>query len=218
MPTGYARSKLVAEHVLQNAVERNGADTTILRIGQIVPSERTGSRLWNPSEMIPLMVRSALSTGALPDVPAKGGSDMCSWIKTDVLVRTVMEIAGLVHGDSGVKEEERIGRLVYNIVHPRPLSWKSEFLQALREAGLNFEVVGWEEWLQRLERSEGDVEKNPSRKLLDFWKNQTRGDRKTDVVFETDFAENKSETLRNAGAVVAATYVTHLLEAWQAVW
>ena len=217
-PTGYARSKLIAERMIENAVANSGADATILRIGQIVPSMTSGSMLWNPDEMIPSMVRSALPTGVLPNRPGVGGSDACSWIEVDVLSQAILEIGGIGKIEVGSKER----RLVYNLVHPHLFSWHSAFLPALQAAGLEFETVSWDAWLRKLKDSEQDVGKNPSRKLLGFWEAARAGGTKElggkEVVFETKAAEARSESLRMAGSVVDGTYVGGLLEAWKEIW
>ncbi|KAF8862994.1 putative NRPS-like enzyme [Acephala macrosclerotiorum] len=211
-PTGYARSKLIAERMLEAASQNFGADATILRIGQIVPStaKGEGSMLWNPNEMIPLMVRSALVTGALPDKP--GSEGRCSWIDLGTLSRSVLELAGL----DGVESEKE--QLVYNLVSPKPFDWKEDFLLKLKEAGLDFEVVKREEWLRRLKDSEVDVEKNPSRKLLGFWEAQGTGRDEREVKFETKGAESRSQALRHIEKVVEGDYVERLLKAWREVW
>jgi thioester reductase-like protein len=163
-PTGYARSKLIAERMLEKAVVHDGARATVLRIGQIIPSPKSGSMLWNLHEMIPLMVRSALSTGVLPDNPSV--SDQCSWIDVDSLSRAILDIGGLTRGGLEKPESEE-SQLVYNLVHPRPFSWCHDFLPALKAAGLDFEAVERRTWLEKLRNSEKDIEKNPSRKLLE---------------------------------------------------
>jgi thioester reductase-like protein len=61
---GYTQSKLVAEYMIQRAMESFGAWTSILRIGQIVGDTKLG--LWNETEAAPLMIRSALTLGCLP--------------------------------------------------------------------------------------------------------------------------------------------------------
>ena len=64
LPMGYSRSKLVAEHIVRNAATQAGAPAHILRIGQIVGDGKDG--LWNDTEAIPLMIRSALGLKVLP--------------------------------------------------------------------------------------------------------------------------------------------------------
>lgn len=64
LPMGYSRSKLVAEHIVRNAAVQAGAPAYVLRIGQIVGDSKEG--VWNDTEAIPLMVRSALTLKVLP--------------------------------------------------------------------------------------------------------------------------------------------------------
>ena len=61
---GYARSKLVTETVVKAAVDQTGIFAKVLRVGQIVGDTRVG--LWNSTEAISLMIRSAVTIGALP--------------------------------------------------------------------------------------------------------------------------------------------------------
>jgi nucleoside-diphosphate-sugar epimerase len=62
--TGYARSKLVSERILEVAISSAGARAQVLRIGQVVGDTRHG--LWNDSEAWPLVIRSALTLKTLP--------------------------------------------------------------------------------------------------------------------------------------------------------
>lgn len=61
---GYARSKLVTEHIVKAAAEKTGMCARVLRIGQIVGDTEFG--IWNTTEAIPLMLQSAATIGALP--------------------------------------------------------------------------------------------------------------------------------------------------------
>jgi len=214
-PTGYARSKLVAERIIEKAVTVGGARASILRIGQIIPSPKSGSMLWNPNEMIPLMVRSALSTGVLPESP--GSADHCSWIDVETLANVILEIGQLDRAISGEIEILK-PQLVLNLVHPRPFSWKNEFLPALKDAGFEFEKVDRQTWLEKLGASEEDIKKNPSRKLLSFWKAQNSHKEGTEVRFETIGAEGQSIALKTAGKVMDGEYVAKLLHAWKTLW
>lgn len=247
-PTGYARSKLVAEKMIEHAVGDWGARATVLRIGQIVPpssalgsssnptvafasvlaEEKSHGRherrfLWNPNEMIPLIVRAAamgFTGGAMPST-LRGGVEACHWLPVDVLAQSILELACIANNtdvdvdgvtadpsqqaqDQGseqgqvrerVREQEREKQLIYNLVHPIPFSWRSDFLPALRRAAASLsspassttttsassscsfpssvsfnEEVSWTEWIRRLANSDSDVSRNPSRKLLGFWR------------------------------------------------
>lgn len=61
---GYARSKLVTEHMVQAAAAKTGMVASVLRIGQIVGDTKKG--LWNTTEAIPLMLQTAKTLGVLP--------------------------------------------------------------------------------------------------------------------------------------------------------
>jgi hypothetical protein len=200
--------------MVEAAVSSCNARATVLRVGQIVPSLTEGSQLWNPNESIPLMVRSALTTGLLPETMSAGGMDMCSWIPVDVLSKAILEI-----GFDSLKEGEA-SSLVYNLVHPRTFSWGKDFLPALKDAGMVFGIVDYGTWLKKVRGSEEDVRKNPSRKLLEFWEEQARatGDTRGEVLFSTVEAERRSEALRNAKSFVENGIVKALVEAWREVW
>lgn len=68
--TGYAQSKFVGEHIVQNS-RRFGALSYVVRVGQIVGDTRNG--VWNDKEFVPLILRSALTLKALP-----GLQEVCS--------------------------------------------------------------------------------------------------------------------------------------------
>jgi hypothetical protein len=63
---GYGQSKLVAEHIISNAALVSGINCCVIRIGQIVGDSQFG--LWNHSELIPLVIRSSLVVGCLPEL------------------------------------------------------------------------------------------------------------------------------------------------------
>ena len=193
-------------------MEENGVRAMVLRIGQIVPSRKVGSKLWNPNEMIPLVVRSARVVGALPD--RLGSGDSCEWVEVDVVAAAVLDACRF-----GARNENPSNRrLVYNIVHPRSFSWKDDFLPKLKGAGLAFETIEYGEWLERLRNSVKDAEKNPSRKLLEFWEAQIRSreGRVGNLKFDIGPAEDMCEALRTAEMVTDGNLVKELVDAWNA--
>ncbi|RDW91655.1 hypothetical protein BP5796_02820 [Coleophoma crateriformis] len=204
-PMGYAQSKLIGERMVESAT-KYGANATVLRIGQIIPGRRRGTKLWNPTEALPLMIRSASkgSVGALPTMDT--GRDAVDWIEADTLADTILQLAGISQATGSME-------LVYNLVNPRVFSWKDELLPALQQAGLQFDVVPWREWLERLESSSEDARVNPSRKLLGFWRKQTL--REGGLAFDTAAAEAGSMALREAMRVVDGSLVVEMVEAWR---
>lgn len=221
---GYARSKLVAELVVQNAVEQAGARVTVARIGQIVGDTVNG--VWNDTEAIPLMIRSALSTNALPALAEK-----CVWLPVDTVATNVVRLARLQEGDDAddaeVEPDERGG--VYSLSNPRSFSWARDLLPALRKAGLQFETVETVEWLERLRHSEQDAEKNPAVKLVGFWNEKygVSGGGKDGVGEDGEGGERGVEStktreegrlLRDGPDLIGGRYVEKFVRNWLEKW
>lgn len=164
---GYGRSKLVAELIVQAAVDKAGANATILRIGQVIGDQRSG--FWNEREMIPMIIRSGLRMCALPRL-----SMNCQWLPVDTLADTILDITSInaaaaiqstrgkiawfspATGDpisyarSPVGLEAMRGELVYNVCSPHSFSWTSEFLPTLSNAGFKFQTIPYDDWIARL--------------------------------------------------------------------
>lgn len=184
---GYGRSKLVSEHITRNAMRQTNMHARVLRIGQL--SGDTSSGYWNETEAIALMVRSALTTGALPELDERP-----SWLPVDLCAKAVVELS---LPSSGTASREADANLVYHLVNPQTFSFKHELLPALKRCAdmPPFEIVGQLEWLERLTNSEQDPQKNPSIKLIDFWRRKYGGAAKS-VVEDDEPAGLTFETLK----------------------
>lgn len=191
---GYARSKLVAERLCQHA-EQAGLDARVLRVGQITGDTQQGA--WNDTEAIPLMIRSAISIGALPTL-----NDTLTWLPIDTVAQVIVEIC-----QSSKRHD------VYHVVNPHSLNWTRDLLPMLAAAGLPFEQVSQQAWLERLAASNPDPAVNPTIKLLDFYKSKYEKPKTGPaVVFETHVTEAASPTLKNVAApdaVLVAKMVQH---------
>ncbi|KAF4760071.1 hypothetical protein HAV15_005922 [Penicillium sp. str.  len=199
---GYGQSKLIGERIVSNA-RRSGARAYSLRIGQVSGHSKKG--LWNDSEALPLMIRSALTLGALPEL-----SQTCSWLPVDKLASTILELAGTCATPSVLGESQASGSAwveyvddsIFNLCNSREFTWSS-LLHTLKNCGLRFDVVSFEEWLLRLRRSETREEElvNPAVKLIHHY--ETMHGKKSSLIqngpksFVTEKAERSSVTLRN---------------------
>jgi thioester reductase-like protein len=219
--TGYARSKFCAEHILHQAAIHAGADTIVARIGQIIGDNEKG--IWNSSDAIPLMVRSATVVGALPDLEGVH----CQWLPVDECARAICEMVGLTtnstHTQVSVSRER--GAQFFNVLHPHPISWSDEVLPALRQAGLEFKIVPTREWLRLLASSNPDPAKNPTIKLLDFWtrayKDSERHSSTRDkerIVFSLENAKDASVTLRESEDPVSTGLLRKIASRWIREW
>jgi hypothetical protein len=134
----------------------------------MTPGRYISSRkLWNPNEMIPLLIRNASVTHALPDRISRGGGGDCEWVEVGVVAKSVVNMC---HFDK--RDEKEDGFSVYNITHPKSFSWEWEFLPALEKTRVDFKKVGYMDWQNTLRDTDTDLTKNPSRKLLAFWEAQ----------------------------------------------
>jgi hypothetical protein len=79
--------------------------------------------------------------------------------------------------------------------------------------GLQFDILTWQEWIERLEASSDDARANPSKKLLDFWQKQTP--REGELVFETDAAEADSSAFRAACRLTDGDLLGQVVTAWE---
>jgi thioester reductase-like protein len=210
--TGYERSKCVGERVVQQAVEKSGAKARVARIGQIVPSRKDGAtKLWNKNEMIPLLIRSAKSVGALPD--QLSGGDSCNWMEVDVVAGLICEIAGF---SKRREKGERENNFLYNLVHPKSFSWRNDFLPKLKELGMMFQTVGYKEWLQKIRDSETDLVQNPSRKLLGFWESQKWAEN-GEIRFDTGVLGGMRNLSWTELRVADGNLMAEILAAWKIV-
>lgn len=208
---GYGRSKLVGEHIVSNA-RRSGAKAYSLRIGQISGHSKKG--LWNDSEALPLMIRSALTLKALPDLP----DTTCSWLPVDKLASAILEIAGVCsHASPPSSPQSRVSSnnsscsndddddTIYNLCNSRSFTWSS-LLTTLRSSGFEFATVPFDTWLQMLRDSEarGEEKVNPAVKLTDHYEAMyaqsppgLQKQQPQEKKFHTDKAERDSVTLRD---------------------
>jgi hypothetical protein len=59
--------------------------------------------------------------------------------------------------------------LVAHVANPLPNKWE-DILSGLTEAGVSFETVDADEWVETVDQSEGDDTTNPSKKMLSMWR------------------------------------------------
>ena len=212
LPQGYARSKLVSEHISRNAARDAGALTRILRIGQIVGDGNLG--LWNDTEAIPLIIRSALTLKSLPAL-----DEVESWLPVDNLATTVLDLAGISTGVIPVADSDT--DLVYNLENPHTFSWTASLLPELRRSGLDFSTIPVAEWLRKLrdyERNGGDPERNPAVKLIDHFESMYGKENSGDIKFEIKTAEKHSPAMRETPRLIEDGYIEKFVKSWLEKW
>ncbi|KAJ5240865.1 uncharacterized protein N7469_002456 [Penicillium citrinum] len=178
---GYAQSKLVTETIVNRASRQTGMTARVLRAGQIVAD--TSSGIWNSTEAIPMILQTAKTIKALPQL-----DDILSWTPVDVMASSIIELSlSSTAGD------------ILNVTNPTLNHWSNDLLPLLRESGLDFEVLPKRAWLQKLQSSNQDPETNPPIKLLDFFASKYDNDNPTSpILYDTKKAQAASPSLANA--------------------
>ncbi|KAI1779820.1 acetyl-CoA synthetase-like protein [Hypoxylon cercidicola] len=209
--TGYARSKLVTEHIIRAAARSTGIYAKVLRTGQLIGDVENG--LWNPTEAIPLMIQSAITIGALPML-----DETSSWLPVDKCASAVLELSGLTR--SANEELSKSCEEVYHVLNPTTFSWSNDMLPALKVAGLKFETVSPREWVKQLSEGEQDLQKNPTVKLLDFYAEKycSNADGRNGLVFETSTTAEHSETIRRGFDIIQSRILQKCLDNWRSDW
>ncbi|KAL4991464.1 hypothetical protein BDW68DRAFT_198708 [Aspergillus falconensis] len=214
---GYARSKLVAERIVQAAAEKTGMVAKVLRVGQIVGDTVNGK--WNATEAIPLMLQTSHTLKALPAL-----DETPSWLPVDIVADAVLDLSGLngtsVSGSAILRQFSRDPSTIYHVQNARTFNWTEELLPALKEAGLDFEILPKRLWVQRLREGEQDPKKNPAVKLLDFftekYDNDNRG--RSELVFEMEKSEAASPSLKGGVELIGSGLVKKFVDAWRDEW
>lgn len=178
---GYARSKLVTEHICINAHKQSGLRSRVLRVGQIIADTKHG--VWNATEAILLIFHGARTIKAVPAL-----DENPSWLPVDVVAQSIVEIA------SSEAESE-----VVNVANHDTFHWTRDLIPMLREAGLKFDELPQREWIARLRDSNKDPAANSPIKLFCFFEKKYDHDEKRSGVRNlSDRARHYSPTLAAA--------------------
>lgn len=209
--TGYARSKYVAENIVINAAKNSGAHARVLRIGQLVGDSKVGE--WNTSEGIPLMIQTATTLGALPAL-----DEEMSWLPVDYAAHIILDLCSVPSSPSAPRDPD----LVYHVLNPKRFHWTRDMLPALAAAGLKFEALPTDQWMERLHSSDRDPAKNPPIKLLDWFEGKyghgAKSGNKGVLEFVTDKTGRDSKTFGRIPSVTDAVYMGKVIERLRRGW
>ncbi|KAL8805671.1 MAG: hypothetical protein Q9182_001815 [Xanthomendoza sp. 2 TL-2023] len=208
-PLGYSRSKWVAENICANyychntlpASEFNPRSASqkqpahpniaILRIGQLTSDTRSG--IWNTAEAIPLMLSTAPTLHALPNLQ----NLPLDWLPVDIAAHAILDVAGSMH-----REEITSPPPVFHILNPSPTPTWSDLLSVIqtRTPGLRVNVLEPGEWLKRVEGYAGEL---PAKRLVGLWREafsgEGKGKGKGKMVFGVERAKEGSAVMRGVG-------------------
>lgn len=175
-PTGYARSKWVAEAICHTAHTdtRLNSRISISRVGQLSGATDTG--VWSKTEAYPLMLSSSKVTGGLlPDLKR----EMINWLPVDLAARAFVEDAltmppiqqHMYRCETSNNDMRHNTIPVHHVLNPYTNVHWSDLLDCL-SCYQSFKVVPVDEWLNTLSllQERGERSLHPSFRLLGFWK------------------------------------------------
>ncbi len=149
---GYAQTKWVAEALVGRA-QRQGVPATVLRIGRVVGSTRTG--VWPGDDLICRLIEGGIAVGALPEraVPEP-------WLPVDQVVGDIVRIAA---------RPEAFGQVLH--LTDGPMVDFDDVAGWVREYGLPVQVLPVPEWTALVAKQEdnpaypvlGALEERPGR-------------------------------------------------------
>ena len=191
--TGYARSKLTAELILQKAAISSPAlrdRITVIRVGQLSADTQHG--IWNASEAYPQILATAKCAGGI--LPDLGREESLTWLPIDIAAKSFIEASFIDPAKIGNWPTEHVRHKlggasseqsndtspsdavkVLHLLNPETGLTFTDFLtklsQVLTKQGQNpLNIVPASDWLTKL--SEINTSKNPQNllRLLPFWK------------------------------------------------
>ncbi|KAF2438847.1 acetyl-CoA synthetase-like protein [Karstenula rhodostoma CBS 690.94] len=208
--TGYARSKYVAESIVLGAASR-GAHARVLRIGQLVGDSVGGA--WNTTEGIPLMMQTAQTLGALPAL-----DEEMSWLPVDYAARIILDLCDVTTPPTSPPNIAPLpppADLIYHVLNPTRFHWTRDMLPALSAAGLPFETLPTDQWMEKLRTSDSDPARNPPIKLLGWFESKygaaASGKSKGALVHETVETGRKSATVGAIPGVSEGAFVGRMV-------
>lgn len=112
--------------------------------------------------------------------------------------------------------------LVYHVLNPTRFHWTKDMLPALSAAGLQFESLPTDQWMDRLRSSDRDPKTNPPIKLLDWFESKygraASTKPKGPLEYKTEKTGRDSESLGNIPSVTDDKYMGMVIDRLQKRW
>ncbi|KAI8355141.1 hypothetical protein BD560DRAFT_484452 [Blakeslea trispora] len=194
MPMGYAHSKFVVEILLDYlAIEKN-LPFFVERLGQVCGDSEHG--VWNTSEQYPLMF-------------VGGGSVMHKMPQLDIVIDWI----SVDYASASIKTImlQQTTQTICHIVNPHRVHW-SDVLNAMRGAGMTFDIVPTAEWIEALAEDQA----NPCYRLMSFYEANFKSSSFNMPIWQTEKTKVLAPVI-DAAPVLNAQLFRKYLTHWQSV-
>ncbi|OBZ90412.1 Linear gramicidin synthase subunit D [Choanephora cucurbitarum] len=194
MPMGYAHSKFVVEKLFDYLASEKNLPYFIERLGQVCGDSENG--VWNTSEQYPLMFIG-------------GGSLMHKMPQLD----TVIDWISVDYASASIKDLmlQDSTHSIYHIVNPHRIHW-SDVLQAMKEAGMSFDIVSTAEWIEALNQDQS----NPCYRLISFYEANFKNSHFKMPIWKTEETQMLAPVIDRSPVLDAQLFRKYLTH-WQSV-
>lgn len=211
---GYGRSKMVGSLIIEDAAAPAAGDFpyAIVRVGQVGGPEAEQG-MWNRQEWLPSIIASSLYLKTLPS--NLGSMSRIDWTPAERIAKLVLEASG-VAPERVVAEANAINGY-YHGVNPHAAKWADlaaavqDFYGRERIA----ELVPFHEWIDRLEKTQGDGEaslaKNPGVKLIDSYRGMASAP--AGVIYDMTKTAERCPSVRTTTAITPGM-MKHWCKQW----
>ncbi|KAF2971406.1 hypothetical protein GQX73_g2137 [Xylaria multiplex] len=193
----YGRSKMAGSLILDDATLVGDFPAASIRIGQIAGPE-TGVGMWNKHEWFPSIVASSLYMGILPR--ELGSNNRIDWVPVERVARLVLDVVGAAPGQM-VEAKDISG--YFHAVNASATTWDTIAPAVQQYYGSRIkQLVGWQEWVDRLEKSASDekeIDANPGLKLVETYRSMALG--AAPVVLDLRRTNERSKAMAEAPVI-----------------
>ncbi|KAJ4386022.1 hypothetical protein N0V93_008913 [Gnomoniopsis smithogilvyi] len=211
---GYGRSKMVGSLIIEDAAAQSAGDFpyAMVRVGQVAgPQAEQG--MWNRQEWLPSIIASSLYLKALPN--NLGAMDRVDWTPAEAIAKLILEAAGVTRVLSQANDMNGY----YHGVNPHETKWGTLAASVQEFYGEERikELISFEEWCDRLDKTQVDgeesVARNPGVKLIDSYRGMAAGAGMQPVIYDM------AKTLERCSVVQETTAVTpDMMKHWCKQW
>mgnify|MGYP004504738885 CR=1 FL=1 len=91
-----------------------------------------------------------------------------TWLPVDYAASIILDVCRPDRAATRTSDPD----LVYHVLNPTRFHWTRDMLPALSAAGLEFDSLPTDQWMEKLRNSDRDPNKNPPIKLLDWFESK----------------------------------------------
>ena len=141
-----------------------------------------------------------------------------TWLPVDYAARIILDVCNRNRAASRTSNPD----LVYHVLNPTHFHWTRYMLPALSAAGLEFESLPTDQWMERLRNSDRDPKNNPPIKLLDWFESKYGSAAsikpKGPLKYITEETGKDSESLSQIPDVTDGKYITMVIDRLKKRW